>query len=50
MLKGAIYRRLHEILTAKTPVKGFEYLEQEEKRRILEILHDTKGDLPAGWL
>lgn len=50
MLKGAIYRRLHEILTAKNPVEGFEHLEQDEKRRILEILHDTKSDLPAGWL
>ena len=50
MLKGAIYRRIHEILTAKNPVEGFEHLEQDEKRRILEILHDTKSDLPAGWL
>lgn len=50
MLKGAIYRRIHEILTAKKPVEGFEHLEKDEKRRILEILHATKDDLPAGWL
>jgi len=50
MLKGAIYRRIHEILTAKKPVEGFEYLEQDEKQRILEILHATKDDLPARWL
>ena len=50
MLKGAIYRRIHEILTAKKPVEGFEHLERDEKRRILEILHETKTDLPAGWL
>ena len=50
LLKGAIYRRIHEILTAKKPVEGFEYLEQDEKQRILEILHATKDDLPAGWL
>ena len=50
MLKGAIYRRIHEILTAKKPVEGFEHFEQDEKQRILEILHATKDDLPAGWL
>ena len=50
MLKGAIYRRIHEILTAKKPVEGFDHLEKDEKRRILEILHETKTDLPAGWL
>ena len=50
MLKGAIYRRIHQILTAKKPIEGFEHLEQDEKQRILEILHATKDDLPAGWL
>ena len=50
MLKGTIYRRIHEILTAKKPVEGFDHLEKDEKRRILEILHETKTDLPAGWL
>ena len=50
MLKGAIYERIHEILTAPGPIEGFEYLGKAEKRRILEILHETKDDLPAGWL
>ena len=50
MLKGAIYARIHEILTAPQPVEGFDYLEKDEKRRILEILHETKDDLPPGWL
>jgi len=50
MLKGAIYARIHEILTAPQPVEGFDYLENDEKRRILEILHETKDDLPPGWL
>ena len=50
MMKGAIYRRLHEILTSKDPIEGFQHLQQDEKRRILEILHDTKKDLPPNWL
>ena len=50
MLKGAIYARIHEILTSPTPVEGFDYLGKDEKRRILEILDETKEDLPPGWL
>ena len=50
MLKGAIYARIHEILTSPKPVEGFDYLGKDEKRRILEILHETKEDLPPGWL
>ena len=50
MLRGAIYDRLHEILTAKTPVEGFEHLGAEERTRIVEILRETKKDLPAKWL
>jgi hypothetical protein len=49
MLKKAIYDRLHEILTAKTPVEGFEHLETEERVRIFDILRATKNDLPATW-
>ncbi len=50
MLKGAIYARIHEILTSPKAVEGFDYLGKEEKRRILEILDETKEDLPPGWL
>ena len=50
MLKGAIYARIHEILTSPKPVEGFDYLGKNEKRRILEILDETKEDLPPGWL
>ena len=50
MLKGAIYARIHEILTSPKPVEGFDYLGRDEKRRILEILDETKEDLPPGWL
>ncbi|MFP6878288.1 MAG: hypothetical protein VCA37_15775 [Roseibacillus sp.] len=50
MLRGAIYDRLHQILTAQAPVKGFEHLGAEERTRIVEILRETKKDLPAKWL
>ena len=50
MLKDAIYARIHEILTSPKPVEGFDYLGKDEKRRILEILDETKEDLPPGWL
>ena len=50
MLKGAIYARIREILTSPKPVEGFDYLGKDEKRRILEILDETKEDLPPGWL
>ncbi|MFP6882055.1 MAG: hypothetical protein VCA34_13960 [Roseibacillus sp.] len=50
MLRGAIYDRLHQILTAQTPVKGFEHLGADERTRIIEILRETKKDLPAKWL
>jgi hypothetical protein len=49
MMKQAIYRRLLEILAAEEAPAGFAYLEQEEKRRILQILGETKDDLPEGW-
>ncbi len=49
MMKRAVYARLHEILTAEQPVQGFEYLGEEERRRIVEILRQTKPDLPAAW-
>ena len=50
MMKGAIYKRLHEILSSAQPIEGYEYLEPDEKQRILEILGDTKDDLPPNWV
>ena len=49
MMKRAIFERLHKILTAPKPVKGFEYLESEERKRIFQILRETKDDLPPVW-
>lgn len=49
MLKGAIYDRLHEILTADEPVEKFEHFDANERQRIYQILKETKSDLPASW-
>ena len=47
MLKRSVYRRLNQILGAADPVAGFEYLEAEERVRILQILRETLPDFPA---
>jgi hypothetical protein len=44
-----LYKRLHDILTAKTPVKGYEHLGASERQDILEILRATKTGLPDNW-
>ena len=44
-----LYDRLHEILTAASPVKGYEHLSASERQAILEILLKTKSNLPANW-
>jgi len=44
-----LYRKLHSILTAPEPVKGYEHLSPGERRDILEILRETKPGLPEYW-
>lgn len=44
-----LYSRLYTILTAETPVKGYEHLSAGERRDILEILRETKPGLPEAW-
>lgn len=41
VLKKSIYRRLHEVLASKLPVKGYDYLVPGERSAILEILNET---------
>jgi hypothetical protein len=47
--KDRLYRRLWEVLTGEDQSPPFESLSQPDRRAILEILHDTKPDLPAYW-
>lgn len=47
--KDYVFKRLYEVLTAKTSVKGYEYLSSEDRQAIFEILRETKTDLPEYW-
>lgn len=48
-VKARIYARLAEILTADEPEEDFAKLSAEDRRAVLDILTETKKDLPAGW-
>lgn len=48
-LLNLIYSRLYEILTRKDTSKEFEFLTSSDRKAILEILAETKKDLPAYW-
>ena len=43
-LKTYVYRRFHEVLSGEDKSPDFAHLSDEDKKAILEILHDTKGD------
>jgi hypothetical protein len=47
--KDYVYRRLFDILTGKVQDKEFAHLTPETRQAILEILRDTKADLPEYW-
>jgi hypothetical protein len=44
-----IYRRLYDVLSGKETSPRYAQLGAEERRAMLEILMDTKKDLPAYW-
>ncbi len=44
-----IYRRLYDVLTGKDTSPKFARLSSEDRRNVLEILLDTKPELPAYW-
>jgi len=48
-VKGRLYRRLWEALSAEAPPSPFDRLPRAERRAILEILRDTKPGLPEYW-
>jgi hypothetical protein len=47
--KEPIYRQLHEILTGKNTGEDYAHLTPEDRQAILEILRETKDDLPSYW-
>lgn len=48
-LRAAVYRRLHQVLSAPITPQGYEYLSASERERILQILLETKQGLPNYW-
>jgi hypothetical protein len=49
-IKEKIYTRLHDILSGKDTSETYQALTAESRQAILEILAETKKDLPAAWL
>ena len=48
--KNALYQRLYSILTGKDQNTRFAHLSKIDRQAILEILTDTKADLPDYWI
>jgi hypothetical protein len=54
LVRDRLYRRLYDILTGQDSSKSvdglsLENLSADDRRRILEIVRETKLDLPAYW-
>lgn len=49
MARERVYRRLYDILTGKDRGKAFANLAAEDRRAVLEIVRQTKPNLPAYW-
>jgi len=47
--RGRIYRRLFDVLTEREKSPRYAKLSTEDRQAILEILRDTKKDLPEYW-
>ncbi|CAN5644578.1 hypothetical protein BH11PLA2_BH11PLA2_49450 [soil metagenome] len=47
--KERIYLRLWEVLSGKDTSKEFAHLTADDRRAVLEILRETKADLPDYW-
>lgn len=48
-VKDYVLRRLHQVLIGRDSSRDFEHLSEADRRAILEILRETKPDLPAYW-
>jgi hypothetical protein len=48
-VKQRVYRRLYDVLAGNDHSKTFDSVTAEDRLAILEILRDTKPDLPAYW-
>jgi hypothetical protein len=48
-VKDYVLRRVHDVLTDRDYSRDFENLSAGDRRAILEILRETKSDLPSYW-
>lgn len=49
LVRERVYQRLYDILTGKDQSQTYARLTSEDRRSILEILRDTKPNLPTYW-
>jgi hypothetical protein len=47
--RDAIYRKLFNVLSGMDTDRSFERISSEDRRAVLEIVRDTKSNLPAYW-
>ena len=47
--RARVYQRLYEVLSGKDPSKKFAKLSPEDRSAVLEIVRETKPNLPAYW-
>jgi hypothetical protein len=48
-MKTYVYRRLWEVLSGQEKSKPYDRINAESRKAILEILLETKTDLPDYW-
>lgn len=48
-MKDCVYQQMHDVLTERYSGGGFGHLSTGDRQAILEILRDTKKDLPEYW-
>jgi hypothetical protein len=48
-IRERLYHRLYDVLSSKDQSSKFAHLSPNDRRLILEILRDTKPDLPSYW-
>jgi hypothetical protein len=48
-VRDRVYRRLYDVLTGKDQSEKFARLSSEDRKAVLEILRETKTNLPAYW-
>jgi hypothetical protein len=49
LVRERVYQRLHDILTGKDQSPAYARLTSDDRRNVLDILRDTKPNLPAYW-